>query len=162
MCFFALSEEGLLPDVFFGKIVLKVCTKFTGEHPCRSVISIKLLCNFNEITCRCEYTPINLPHIFRKPFSKNTYGGLLLHFENYLFFRLLKMLGADQICQQNKHGVKSVLIRSFSSPYLHALGLNTESDDSLPFQPECRKMRAKKTPKVDAFHAVKVLTVICV
>ena len=31
-------------DVFVGKGVLKICSKFTGEHPCQSVISIKLLC----------------------------------------------------------------------------------------------------------------------
>ena len=28
---------------------LKIGIKFTGEHPCRSVISIKSLCNFIEI-----------------------------------------------------------------------------------------------------------------
>ena len=32
------------PGVFFGKGVLKICSKFTEEHLCRSVISIKLLC----------------------------------------------------------------------------------------------------------------------
>ena len=32
------------PEVFLGKGVLKICSKFTGEHPCRSAISIKLLC----------------------------------------------------------------------------------------------------------------------
>ena len=32
------------PEVFLEKGVLKICSKFTGEHPCRSVISIKLLC----------------------------------------------------------------------------------------------------------------------
>ena len=32
-------------EVFLGKGVLKICNKFTGEHPCRSVISINLLCN---------------------------------------------------------------------------------------------------------------------
>ena len=31
------------PEVFLGKGVLKICSKFTGEHPCRSAISIKLL-----------------------------------------------------------------------------------------------------------------------
>ena len=31
------------PEVFLGKDVLKICSKFTGKHPCRSVISIKLL-----------------------------------------------------------------------------------------------------------------------
>ena len=29
------------PEVFLGKGVLKICSKFTGEHPCRSAISIK-------------------------------------------------------------------------------------------------------------------------
>ena len=28
--------------MFFRKGILKICSKFTGEHPCRSVISIKL------------------------------------------------------------------------------------------------------------------------
>ena len=30
------------PKVFLGKGVLKICSKFTGEHPCWSVISIKV------------------------------------------------------------------------------------------------------------------------
>ena len=30
------------PDVFLEKGVLKICSKFTGEHPCQSAISIKL------------------------------------------------------------------------------------------------------------------------
>ena len=29
---------------FLKKGVLKICSKFTGEHPCRSAVSIKLLC----------------------------------------------------------------------------------------------------------------------
>ena len=29
------------PEVFLGKGALKICGKPTGEHPCRSVISIK-------------------------------------------------------------------------------------------------------------------------
>ena len=29
------------PEVFLVKVVLKICSKFTGEHPCRSVILIK-------------------------------------------------------------------------------------------------------------------------
>ena len=31
-------------EVFLGKGVLKIYSKFKGEHPCRSAISIKLLC----------------------------------------------------------------------------------------------------------------------
>ena len=26
------------PEVFFGKGILKICSKVTGEHPCESVI----------------------------------------------------------------------------------------------------------------------------
>ena len=37
------------PEVFLGKGVLKICSRFTGEHPCRSAISIKLPNNFTEI-----------------------------------------------------------------------------------------------------------------
>ena len=33
------------PEVFLGKGVLKICSKFTGEHPCRNAISIKLQSN---------------------------------------------------------------------------------------------------------------------
>ena len=32
-----------LPEVFLGKGFLKICSKFTEEHPCRSAISITLL-----------------------------------------------------------------------------------------------------------------------
>ena len=59
------------PEVFKG--ALKICSKFTGEYPCRSVISIKLLCNFIEITLWYGCSPI-----FRTPFTKNTSGRLLL------------------------------------------------------------------------------------
>ena len=30
------------PEVFLGKSILKIWSKFTGEHPCQSAISIKL------------------------------------------------------------------------------------------------------------------------
>ena len=35
-----------LLEVFSGEGVLKVCSKFRGEHPFRSLISLKLLCKF--------------------------------------------------------------------------------------------------------------------
>ena len=67
-----------LPGVFLGEGLLKICSKSSGEHPYRSAISIKLLCNFIEITLRHRCSPVNLMHIFRTPFLKNTSGGLLL------------------------------------------------------------------------------------
>ena len=63
--------------MFLEKGVLKKCSKFTGEHPCRSTISIKLLCNFIEIALRHGCSPVNLLNIFRTPFLKNTSGWLL-------------------------------------------------------------------------------------
>ena len=66
------------PEVFLVKSVLKICSKFTEEHPRRSVISIKLLFNFIEITLRHGCSPVNLLHIFKRPFLKNTSGRLLL------------------------------------------------------------------------------------
>ena len=48
-------------EVFLGKGVLKICRIFTGEHP--------------------GCSPVNLLHIFRPPFPKNTCGGLLLKIE---------------------------------------------------------------------------------
>ena len=60
------------PEVFLGKAVLKICCKFTGEHQCQSVILIKLICNFIEIALRRGYSLVNLLHIFRIPFPRNT------------------------------------------------------------------------------------------
>ena len=43
------------PEVFLDKGVLKICREFT-EHPCRSAISIKLLCSFIEFALRhCKF-----------------------------------------------------------------------------------------------------------
>ena len=64
--------------MFLGKGVLKICRKFTGEHPCRIAISIKLLCNFIEITLWHGCCPLHLLHIFKTPFLKNNSEWLLL------------------------------------------------------------------------------------
>ena len=66
------------PEVFLGKDVLKICSKFTGDQLCRSVISIKLQSNFIEIALWHGCSPVNVLHIFRTPFLTNTSGGLLL------------------------------------------------------------------------------------
>ena len=53
-----------------------------------------------------------------------------------------------------KHGhwVKKVRIRSFSSPYFPAFGLNMKRYSvSLRIQSECGKIRTRKTPKYGLF-----------
>ena len=54
--------------MLLGKGVLKISSKYTGEQPCQSAISIKLqgnfIRNFIEITLWHERSPVNLLHIF--------------------------------------------------------------------------------------------------
>ena len=72
------NDRSSHPEVFLGKGVLKIWSKFTGEHPCRSVISVKLQSNFIEITLWHGCSPINLLHILRTPFPRNTSGWPLI------------------------------------------------------------------------------------
>ena len=58
------------PEVFLEKGVLKICSKFTGEHPWTF--------NFIEIALRHGCSTVYLLHIFRTSFPKNTSEGLLL------------------------------------------------------------------------------------
>ena len=74
---FNLTFRSSRPQIFLRKDVLKICSTFTGKHPCRSVISIKLFWNFIEIATWHVCSPVNLLHISRKPFPKNTYERLL-------------------------------------------------------------------------------------
>ena len=59
-------------EVLLVKGVLKICSEFTGEHLCRNVISVELLCNFIGITLWHGCSPVNLVDIFKTPFAKNT------------------------------------------------------------------------------------------
>ena len=82
-CLLGISRSSQ-PEVLLGKCVLKICSKFTGEHPRRSAISIKLQSNFIEITLRHGCSPVNLLNIFRTPFLKNTSRWLLLFIPSIL------------------------------------------------------------------------------
>ena len=80
--FVKIQKQPFRVEVFLRKGVLKICSKFTGEYLFRSLISIKLLCNFIKITLQHGYSPVSLLHIFRAPFYKNTPWGLLLKIVN--------------------------------------------------------------------------------
>ena len=77
-------------ELFLGKGFLKICRKFTGEHPCRSAISVKLLCNFIKIALQHGCSPINLLHIFRTHSPRNTSGWLLLVITTIWFSTVLQ------------------------------------------------------------------------
>ena len=53
-------------------------------------------CNFIEIVFRHGCSPVNSLHIFRTPFPRNTYGGLLqtpITYNNPVFLWLLECIG---------------------------------------------------------------------
>ena len=58
-------------EVFLRKSILKIFSKFCNI--------IEMLCNFIETTLRHRCSPVNLLHIHRTPFPKNTSGWLLLY-----------------------------------------------------------------------------------
>ena len=65
------------PEVFLGKGVLKIYSKFI-RIPMPKCDLIKLLCNFIEITPWHGCSPVKLLHILRTPFLRNTSKELLL------------------------------------------------------------------------------------
>ena len=71
------------PEVFLVKGVLKMCSKFTVEHSCRSTISIKLQSNVIEITLQHGCSPVNVLHILRMAFTMKTSEWLLLEVRSF-------------------------------------------------------------------------------
>ena len=80
-----LKDRSSHPKVFLRKGVLRIYSKFTGEQPCRSAISVKLLCNFIKITLWHGCSPVNVLHISSTPFPNNTSDGCLLRRYKILF-----------------------------------------------------------------------------
>ena len=79
-CIYWMRFRSSHPEVFLS--ILKLCSKLTGKHPCRSAISLKLQSNFIEIALQHGCSPVNLLHVFRIVFPKNTSGRLLLEIAN--------------------------------------------------------------------------------
>ena len=96
-----------LLEVFLGEGVLKICSKFSEEHQCRSAIFSKS--NFFAIALRQGCSPVNLLHTFRTPFSEITSGGLLLYMSYFSTFCYLEdfsfqMKLEDNTLERNKSG----------------------------------------------------------
>ena len=124
--------------VFLGKGVLKICSKFTREHQSRSAISMKLLCNFIEITLRHGCSPLDLMHIFRTLFYKSSSSGLFLAFVPNARKYVKRRIWTNTAWKVSKYGV-------FSDPHFPVFGLNTG------------KYGAEKTPYLNSFDAVEFI-----
>ena len=68
------------PRGVFRKSCSENMQRIYRRTPWQSVISIKLQSNFIEIKFWHGCSPVNLLHIFRKPFSQNTSKRLLLRY----------------------------------------------------------------------------------
>ena len=80
LLFTFLMFRSIAPEVLVYEGVLNICSKIAGEDPCGSVVSIiKLLGNSMEIILLDGHFPVNLLHILRTPFYKNTFEELLLY-----------------------------------------------------------------------------------
>ena len=88
--------------MFFRKRALKICSKFTGEHLCSSVISMYLQYIFAEMKLLHVRFPVNLPHICKKLSYKNTCGGL--------FLKLQKQMQEKQPTFDFNHIFRQILI----------------------------------------------------
>ena len=121
-------------EVFFGKGVLKICSKFTGEHPCRSAIF--------EITLRHGCSPVYLLHIFWTPFLKNTYGELLLKINEMiiLFLDMITLAIVNAFCNQLSLKIEAQILVWKSIDFLHC--------------------RIKKITKVSKLHFYVLITSI--
>ena len=62
-------------EVFLGKVVPKICSKFRWEHPCRNAISVKLQRNFIEIELRHGCFPVNCCIFSEDFFLRTPLGG---------------------------------------------------------------------------------------
>ena len=99
------------PKAFLGKGDLKICSKCTGKYPCRSATSIKLPCNFIEITLWHGFSSVNLLPIFRKLFPKNNSRVLLLKREKHGSINIAKCF----LCQKENQFAKQIHGFSFKS-----------------------------------------------
>ena len=71
-----LKNKSSPPEDFLGKRCFEICSKFIGEYPCESVISVKLPCNFIEIRLWFGCSPVGLQHHFRTLFAQSTSGEM--------------------------------------------------------------------------------------
>ena len=105
----------LVTDFLVSKAATHIPRKMCPENmpqiyrgPCRSVISLKLLCNFIEITLPNGCSPVNLLHILRTPFLKNTSEWLLL---------LVRHPGLFSMIWENHFYTTSLLNKYLTSKY---------------------------------------------
>ena len=103
------------------RVLKKMCSEnmqqiYRGTPLLKYVMSIKLQSNFIKITLQHGYSPVNLLHIFRTHFLKNTSGGLLLyHHTLFRVFSILSTIYDGSFCDKTKCLTCTGLFEFFTS-----------------------------------------------
>ena len=134
--------------MFLGKGVLKTCTKFTGEQPCRSAI----WSNYIEITLQHGCSPVNLLQIFRTPFPKNTSEGLLL----FIWFELLRIYPVH-----NFHKKEPVVRHENQSSVVIVISSGDVSQPIISFQPNISFLIHLKEKLFLCFQGIYKRALVC-
>ena len=126
------------------------------NHPCRGVVSIKLLCDFIEITLRRGCSSVNLLHIFRAPFTKNTSGWLLLYLSrrHFLFHKVIQGLLSSYL--QTYHDAASegaYLTRSITENKIKAIPARAKVFEN-SFFPYCIKEWSELNDKIRNIESI--------
>ena len=120
------------------------------------MVSIKLLCDFIEITLRHGCSPVNLLHIFGTPFTKNTSGWLLLYLsrKHFLFHKIIQGLLPSYL--QTYHDAASegaYLIRSITENKIKAIPARAKVFEN-SFFPYCIKKWSELNDKVRNIESI--------
>ena len=67
-------------EVFLGKDVLKICSKFSGDHPRQSAITMKLQSSIIEIPLRHRCYPAYFQNLFLRTFLEYCFCNIFVNF----------------------------------------------------------------------------------
>ena len=126
------------------------------NHPCRSVVSIKLLCNFIQITLRHGCSSVNLLHIFRAPYTKNTSGWLLLYLSrrHFLFHKVIQGLLSSYLqIYDDAASERAYLTRSITENKIKAIPARTKVFEN-SFFPYCIKEWSELNEKIRNIESI--------
>ena len=132
--------------MFLGKVVLKICSKFTGEYPFRSVISVKLHGIFSEHLflrtilggCFCEFQPPDIvKNYFTGAFQAFCTSSRSSHSKEFIYLKSLKTICEEvnllrscemPTCNFTKKALLHILLYVF---FLHFLRTHFSSKGAL-------------------------------
>ena len=124
--------------MFLRKGVLKICSKFTGEYPCRSAISIKLL--YNKVAF-----PVNFANIWRTSFLQKNSLGVVFKKSYFggVHKEVFKWLAANELLSSSKNYLRALCLHFLFLHFLYN-----------PFFPLIKFLKTSARRKI---HSIKLI-----